>query len=773
MINENTIKSFKDFFKGRTDDFAEQIETGKYHRLGRRMEDKDIGDHLSGSKSYGMYLISPENNTCWHTVIDIDVLDEAVLKKVIEAVLYIGIERKQILVEFSGGKGYHIWIGFENAVEASKARNLGQIVLTLTKIKEKVEIFPKQERIEKDGYGSLIKLPLGIHKKAGKSSYFLDNDLKPIERWQDYLKAVKKVDNRQVESILKQFGDVIVDKPVISKNEHQNLPCFKSIMETGVSEGKRDNIAFKLAIYLKNQGITPGLILTMLREWNKQNKPPLNGHEIIAKLKSAYSHGYTNYGCDEEYMQEFCNPEICPLKKDTANKNRVEINIPKEEPVYIDKTQKEELMNQEHAYGKVSSDMTRKVIKIEVNHSKVAEKIRQEHKLIFHEGDFHGYRQGYYQLLTEIDVKRYIKDFLQDGYSKHRANEIIELLIIDSSIDAERVNIPNKLNLKNCMIDLVEGHRCIDYDHAPEFYSTIQLDVNFNPDAKCNKWLKTLDEIFIGNKNKINLLQEYFGLCLTRETKYQKALFLVGEGNNGKSTILFILQHILGEKNYISIPLEKLQDLHYVASLAGKLANITIETHAKSSVYDSIFKAIVSGDPLTADRKYGHPFTFKPFCKLIFAVNTMPRVDDKTDAFYRRLLILNFERKFEGEEDNKKLKIELLNEIDGIFLWALEGLERLTKNGNFTISADMQQEIEAYRRENNNVLVFVDETCKIDESYTTTKHILYESYNNWCKKSGYRPLSIYNFGKELKKHYPSVKEDRTAGKRFWTGIFIR
>lgn len=409
----------------------------------------------------------------------------------------------------------------------------------------------------------------------------------------------------------------------------------------------------------------------------------------------------------------------------------------------------------------------RKVIKTEIDLGKVAEKIASEYTLIFCAGNFYVYREGCYYLVETGAINQLISRILKDNFTIQKAREVVAKLEADRFIKQKELNSTELLNLKNGMLNLKTGEL---FQHSPDIYSTIQLDVTYNQNATCENWIRTLNEIFEDNQGKIRLFQEFCGLCLTKEVKYHKALFCIGEGANGKSTLLNVLMRILGRDNYTSIPLEKFQDFHYIANLFGKLANISIETNAKSSVYDSVFKAIVTGDSLTADRKYKRPITFNPFCKLILAVNNMPRVDDKTAAFFRRLLILRFNRQFAEEEQNKNLINELLEELDGIFLWCLEGLSRLRQRNYFDVDASMRQEIDEYKRENNNVLLFVDEECMFRIDLAVTKKELYIAYKDWCKENGHRELSKNKFGKELRKQYTAVKEDRISGDRYWIGI---
>jgi putative DNA primase/helicase len=401
------------------------------------------------------------------------------------------------------------------------------------------------------------------------------------------------------------------------------------------------------------------------------------------------------------------------------------------------------------------------------NAVRLAHAIKENFSVIYCANDFYLYENGCYRKWHEQRIFKLVKGMIEQDFSSHKAEEIIKCLKADSYVDTGNLNNNLYLNVLNGMFDINSFELL---PHVPEVLSTTQLQVNFEPDATCLKWLKTLDEIFEGDKEKLRLLQEFFGLCLSSETKFEKALFLLGEGANGKSVILFILQRLLGDENFSAIPLEKFNNHHYLANLFSKLANIAIETSVASSVYDSTFKAIVSGDPITADAKFKAPFVFRPYCKLIFALNNMPRVDDKTSAFFRRLLILRFNKTFQEEEQNKNLKFELLKEIDGIFLWSLNGLKSLRERGHFKIPTEMEAEIDDYRKDNNNVLLFVEDQCEFDVTFQISKDDLYSFYSTWCKTNNYLPCAKKKFGKELKKAYPKLEEAREALKRLWRGI---
>jgi len=404
------------------------------------------------------------------------------------------------------------------------------------------------------------------------------------------------------------------------------------------------------------------------------------------------------------------------------------------------------------------------------NSMKVAGRIVENNYLIYTSNSFFVYKNGCYRQVSDEEIKRWVIGIIKNALSKKQLEEIFSFLIAKQAKSASEVNTTGTINFKNGLFDSKTFQLL---PHMPEVYSTIQLNAKYNPNAKCDLWLKTLDEIFPFEPNKIQILQEFFGLCLTKETKYEKALICIGDGANGKSLILNVFQALVGRDNYSAVPLEQFSNRFYVAEFYGKLVNISIETNSKFEIYDSIFKAVVSGDTLEADYKFKKPFKFNPFCKLIVAINKLPRVSDKTLAYFRRLILLRFDRVFEESEQNKNLKSELLEELDGIFIWCLEGFRRLTDRGYFLIDDNMKQEIEEYKRENNNVLLFVEEKCDFQSwSFCPTAN-LYSAYSQWCKVNGHGALSKASLVKELKSQFRNLTPEKKKGERGLMGIALK
>ena len=148
---------------------------------------------------------------------------------------------------------------------------------------------------------------------------------------------------------------------------------------------------------------------------------------------------------------------------------------------------------------------------------------------------------------------------------------------------------------------------------------------------------------------------EWMGLCLVPDTSYEKFVVCVGEGGNGKSVLLKLMSELLGHENVYSAPIQRLGNRRALAELDGKLLLTSSEINENTVMDDGILKQIVSGDTVEAERKYEHPFTYKPVARIMLATNHLPKLRDVTHAFFRRLVMLRFNRNFTADEMDMSL----------------------------------------------------------------------------------------------------------------------
>jgi putative DNA primase/helicase len=316
-------------------------------------------------------------------------------------------------------------------------------------------------------------------------------------------------------------------------------------------------------------------------------------------------------------------------------------------------------------------------------------------------------------------------------------------------------------NIRSGMLDL-ETFQI--KEHNPAHLSRIQLPVSHDPNAKCPTWERFLSEVLGEDSQLIDLFQEFVGYLLVPDTSHHKALVLVGEGANGKSTAIQVIEALLGRQNVCNVSLSDLSNSFHRVRLDGKLVNISTELDPKMLERSDYFKAIVSGDSISAEHKHKPAYDFTPVCKLIFGCNRLPRVRDHSHAFYRRLTIMPFERTFEGETADLYLGKKLIKELDGVFMWALRGLERLRQQGHFTESEQADNALADYRRFNNPLVGFIEDCCRFDPDASTSKTTLYDEYKKYIQENGYSALGKETFFRELYAMRPELESARIRQK---------
>ena len=382
------------------------------------------------------------------------------------------------------------------------------------------------------------------------------------------------------------------------------------------------------------------------------------------------------------------------------------------------------------------------------------------------------YENGVYNISGEKEAGRIIMDYMLPNYcimaSIRDCRDQWDILVSKDFDDFNRN--PYLVNVRNGLLDI----RDMSFkEHTPSYLSTVQLNVEYNPQVDCPQFKKFLNEVL--DCKLIPLVQEIVGYLLTTNTASQKAFVFWGPARTGKSTLLWVVEYLLlGKKNVSNIPWQEIGDKFKTAELLGKLANVFSDLPSKSIDDTGIFKVVTGEDYLMAEKKNKNPFKFKPFARLVFSCNELPRnYVDRTEGFYRRLIIVPFSRQIEKSKIDKALKYKFQREKEGILNWALEGLKRLYEN-NFEFSENELTDgvKKEYKRENNNVISFVEECCEIDSLFSCSRIEIYEAYKEFCVEAGLKALSQIKFNKELEGNF-NVTRARSGKLRLWNGVRIK
>ena len=266
------------------------------------------------------------------------------------------------------------------------------------------------------------------------------------------------------------------------------------------------------------------------------------------------------------------------------------------------------------------------------------------------------------------------------------------------------------------------------HPHRPEDLFFYSLGYFYDENAECPTWQAFLDRM-LPEAEAQKVLAEYFCYILMKTHRYERMLWLYGPGQNGKSTVLNVLEALLGSANISTISLSQLtkdQKIRY--GIEHKMLNISSETGR--DVDADVLKQLVTGEKVTVERKYHDARQTDDYGKFIVATNNMPKAED-TFAFFRRMIIMPFEVVIPDSEKDTHLIDKLKEELPGILNWVLAAFPGLVERNEFTESELCNQALKRYKAQADSVFLFIDQMCQKSSSATRGDY-LYNAYKDFC-----------------------------------------
>ena len=310
---------------------------------------------------------------------------------------------------------------------------------------------------------------------------------------------------------------------------------------------------------------------------------------------------------------------------------------------------------------------------------------------------------------------------------------------------------------------------------TPTLFTINALDFDYDPNAESpERWIRFLKQLWEDDLESIGLLQEWFGYCLTADTTQQKMLLLVGPRRSGKGTIGRVLTHLVGAGNVVGPTTSSLAGAFGLQPLIDKSLAIVSDARFKGESVGAVVERLlcVSGeDTLTIDRKFLGSVSLKLPTRFMFLTNELPRLNDVSTALAGRFLVLRLSRSFYGQEDIA-LTRQLLAELPGVLLWAIEGWKRLNERGCFLQPASSQEAICDLEDLASPVSAFLRQRCVVSAGRRAMIDDLYQAWQMWCEQDG-RTLvtSKQTFGRDLTAAAPGIKRRRGTGMTsFYEGI---
>lgn len=410
------------------------------------------------------------------------------------------------------------------------------------------------------------------------------------------------------------------------------------------------------------------------------------------------------------------------------------------------------------------------------NHNFVT--LRKTEKILLYNGKI------YDSLQAETIIKEETNKLIPNC-TKHNRSEVIDKIRVLTYTDLEDFDKdPNLITVENGILNLETLEL---KSHTPEHLSQVLLPVEYNKpetdnieeNLKDTLFMKYLTSSFTVNEKfrqeDFETVLEIIASPIIKRHIDEKAFMFLGNGENGKSVCLSYIESLLGKQNVTHIPLQKIaSDKHMSADLDGKSANIFSDLEKNELRHTGEIKDIVSGEGLQVQKKYKDPFTLYPFCKLLFSCNRFPKSFDQTQGFFRRWIIIKWERNFEGDPERIEYLREKLDadqqEKNLVFSNLVAIANKLNKIGKFTHTKDWKT-IQKEWNENADPIDAFARNCIIDSEFHKSKRETYDFYKEHCHEKGENPLGLGQFGKAFAEYYEEDKQ-RIDGinQRVWLNI---
>jgi P4 family phage/plasmid primase-like protien len=364
---------------------------------------------------------------------------------------------------------------------------------------------------------------------------------------------------------------------------------------------------------------------------------------------------------------------------------------------------------------------------VEINPILLAKDIMGEYSFIVEDESntlyFFDKNQGIYSDKTERLIKREIARYLDEN-TRTRYYAEVENFIIATSIIKKFSSDPELLACQNGILNVITGEL---KDFTPEHFLTIKIPVTYNPQADCQKIKKFLSEIL--EEPQRLLAQEFIGYCLYRDYPFHKAYIANGTGSNGKTVHQNLNTALLGQENLSNQTIQNINHNRFsCAELHNKLGNFCDDLPSNLVRAVGNFKMATGGGIISAERKGKDPFNFANTAKFWLNCNDIPPITktDDNDAYFRRIIINDYRRKFTDKEANKNLINELTTteELSGYLNYAIEGLKRIIKQGHFSEVMTLEETRSAYIKRSDSRQYYLEKFTQETDNY---EDIVYHS----------------------------------------------
>lgn len=381
-----------------------------------------------------------------------------------------------------------------------------------------------------------------------------------------------------------------------------------------------------------------------------------------------------------------------------------------------------------------------------VNEVKFCEEFLREHPMKSVNGTFFTVEgRVTYENALRREIYEMLKPHFSTGLGK-RVNNLLEAL----RLEAYAPDLP----IQRDRIHVANGTLFLDGTFSSEReFCRNRLPVAYKPDEPAPEtWLKFLGELL--HPEDIPTLQEFMGYCLLPTTKGQKMLMLIGRGGEGKSRIGVVLRSLLGA-NMATGSIAKIEASRFArADLEHELVMLDDDMKLEALPQTNHIKAIVTAElPMDLERKGQQSYQGDLYVRFLgFGNGSLKALYDRSEGFFRRQIILTTKPKDSNREDDPFIAEKMCAEAEGIFLWCLEGLQRLIANNyHFTVSERARENMAEAISDGNNAVDFMrsEGYIRLKADAEASSRDVYAVYKLWCEDNALNPLSARSLSMHL------------------------
>jgi putative DNA primase/helicase len=386
-----------------------------------------------------------------------------------------------------------------------------------------------------------------------------------------------------------------------------------------------------------------------------------------------------------------------------------------------------------------------------------------------------------------------IVESIEPNISTYEVNEIINhikrrTLTPRSEFDSQ----VEWLTVGNCVVNLKTLET---RPHTPEFLATMRIPVSYlNGNGAMSDFYEWIEDSSVAcpcpaiisfmhevmAPEDVETVLDFIAYCLWRGFPFHRYLLFNGSGRNGKGVMLEIIKYFLGHNNVSGESLHRLLETRFAtAELYGKLANIDADLSKAALKNTGILKKLTGGDYIPAEKKFRPLFQFVNKTKLLFSANEIPMTEDETDAFFSRLIIINFPNQFLGNKADSNLihKLTTDEELSGLLRIVLRRLPKVLKEGISTASSCINDNYEKYILSSNPARAFFETALEQNSNKATFKSEVFTSYKIFCNSKKLAGESEQSFNRKLKREFNledmQMRDEKGSRPYYWVGIGIK